>query len=415
MWLPDQDMEVIMRRGRIFFYLAFILILGLAAAAVIWFRFLQPAAVPAQVEAAPTPVVELVKVVVVTQHIPRGSKFDETVLGMVDLPRDVLIDAYFTDMGNVVGRQASTDLEANMLLTSSMVVDSTEQLSETGSLAALSIPRGLVAVSIPISRLSSVSYAPRPGDHVNVITTLLMVDMDSDFQSITPNQTSGIIPAGPGVIIGTEVESEGGDKISTLVDENLTKITAQNASGGPASPFGRTVLDPLLDQTFYAVPSERQRPRLVSQTLLQDVVVLGLGNFATEEEEEQRAAEQVSANANVVSPDGAPAEGENPQEFETGEPTPEPKLTLPDVITLIVTPQDAVTLNYLIYTGAQLTLALRPSGDDTRVQVEAATLDFLLKQYNIPVPARLPYGVEPRVDELVPPSLPNDAIPTPEP
>jgi pilus assembly protein CpaB len=92
---------------------------------------------------------------------------------------------------------------------------------------------------------------------------------------------------------------------------------------------------------------------------------------------------------------------------------PEPKL--PDLITLIVNPQDAVTLNYLIYAGSQLTLVLRPSGDDTRVQTEATTLDFLLKQYNIPVPVKLPYGMEPRVDDLLPPQLTNDVVPTPEP
>jgi len=80
-----------------------------------------------------------------------------------------------------VGRQARVDMEANMLLTSSMVVDSPDQLSTTGSLAALSIPRGMVAISIPINRLSSVSFAPRPGDHVNVIATLLMVDLDTDY------------------------------------------------------------------------------------------------------------------------------------------------------------------------------------------------------------------------------------------
>jgi pilus assembly protein CpaB len=406
-------LEDIMRRGRIFFYLAFILILGLVAVGVIWMRFMQPAAAPAAVEAIPTPSLDLVKVIVVTQHIPRGAKLDETVLGTVDLPRDLLIEGYFTDMGQVVGRQASTDLESNMLLTTSMVVDRSEQLSETGSLAALSIPRGLVAVSIPISRLSSVSYAPRPGDHVNVIVTLLVVDLDPDFQSITPNQTVGVIPAGPGVIIGTEAKSEDGGSVSTMVDENLTKITAQNASGGPASAFGRTVLDPLLDQTFYAVPSEGQRPRLVSQSLLQDVVVLGVGNFATQEEENLAKSEsqQQETSAQDVS-----AEDPNAGDYQAEQPTQEPKpATLPDVMTLIVTPQDAVTLNYLIYSGAQLTLALRPSGDDTRVQIEATTLDYLLKQYNIPVPARLPYGLEPRVDELIPPSLPNDAQPTPQP
>ena len=77
-------------------------------------------------------------------------------------------------------------------------------------------------------------------------------------------------------------------------------------------------------------------------------------------------------------------------------------------------PQDAVTLNYLVYAGSQLTLVLRPSGDDTRVQTEATTLDFLLTQYNIPVPVKLPYGMEPRVDDLLPPVLPNDVDVTPE-
>jgi pilus assembly protein CpaB len=67
-----------------------------------------------------------------------------------------------------------------------------------------------------------------------------------------------------------------------------------------------------------------------------------------------------------------------------------------------------------VYAGSQLTLALRPSGDDTRVQTEATTLDFLLTQYNIPVPVKLPYGMEPRVDDLLPPELPNDVEPAPE-
>ena len=79
-----------------------------------------------------------------------------------------------------------------------------------------------------------------------------------------------------------------------------------------------------------------------------------------------------------------------------------------------MSPQDAVTLNYLVYAGSQLTLVLRPSGDDTRVQTEATTLDFLLTQYNIPVPVKLPYGMEPRIDDLLPPKLPNDVEPAPE-
>jgi len=65
------------------------------------------------------------------------------------------------------------------------------------------------------------------------------------------------------------------------------------------------------------------------------------------------------------------------------------------LITLIVTPQDAITLNYLIYSGARLTMALRPAGDDTRVNTESVTLQYLLEQYNVSVPAKLPTGMQP--------------------
>ena len=94
---------------------------------------------------------------------------------------------------------------------------------------------------------------------------------------------------------------------------------------------------------------------------------------------------------------------------------PEPKL--PDLITLVVTPQDAVTINYLIYTGSQLTLALRPSGDDTRVQTEATTLDFLLNQISIQKKERQLSTIVDLIQRLTSlvPDLVNDVIPTPEP
>jgi pilus assembly protein CpaB len=151
----------------------------------------------------------------------------------------------------------------------------------------------------------------------------------------------------------------------------------------------------------------------VSQTLLQDAIVLGVGDFpltdeVAEEPEPTQPAPTTEEEVTIDTEAGAP--GETPVGTELVKE--EPKL--PDLITLVVTPQDAVTLNYLVYAGSQLTLALRPSGDDTRVQTEATTLDFLLTQYNIPVPVKLPYGMEPRVDDLMPPELPNDAPPAPE-
>jgi len=398
-----------MRKGRIFFIIALILILGLGAVAIFYFRGLPSSTPETAGEAVEAPVVDMVGVIVVTQQIPRGYLLNETVLGTIDIPRDLLIEGYFTDMGQVVGRQAKVDLESNMLLTRSMVVDSPDQLSATGSLAALSIPRGMVAISIPINRLTSVSYAPRPGDHVNVIATLLMLDLDTDFQTASPNRNAAVLGAGPGVVIGAETETD----VSLDANTDLSKITGQTIGAGPSSVMGRTAIDPLLEQTLYVVPSEDQRPRLVSQTLLQDAIVLGVGDFPlTDEVEEEPTSTQElpPLDEDPESPGAAEYTSEYPVEGELVKE--EPKL--PDLITLVVSPQDAVTLNYLVYAGSQLTLVLRPSGDDTRVQTEATTLDFLLTQYNIPVPVKLPYGMEPRIDDLLPPKLPNDVEPAPE-
>ena len=397
-----------MRKGRVFFIIALILVLGLAAVALFYFRGLPSSTGESATETVEAPVVDMVEVIVITQQTPRGYLLNETVLGTIEIPREMLIEGYFTDMAAVVGRQARVDLDSNMLLTSSMVVDSPDQLSATGSLAALSIPRGMVAISIPINRLTSVSYAPQPGDHVNVIATLLILDLDTDFQSATPNRNAAVLGAGPGVVVGAETETD----ISVDANTDLSKVTAQTIGAGPTSVIGRTAIDPLLEQTLYVVPSESQRPRLVSQTLLQDAIVLGVGDFPLTDETQEEP---------TPTPELPPVEGdlESSAEYTSEYPVEaelvkaEPKL--PDLITLIVNPQDAVTLNYLVYAGAQLTLALRPSGDDTRVQTEATTFDFLLTQYNIPVPVKLPYGMEPRVDDLLPPELPNDVVPTPEP
>lgn len=360
-----------MRRGRIFFYLAFILILGLVAMVVIWVQFIQPMTIPPEIEATP-PLVETVNVVTITQRVPRGDLINERVLNLVPIQRDLMTPIYFTDLAQVVGKRARVDLEPDMFVTAGLIADTIEDLTTTGSNAALSIPRGMVAVSIPIDRLSSVSYAPQAGDHVNVIVNLLMVDLDTEFQTILPNLAATVIGPGPG-------------------EQEEQQVTVRVDSVG--SVLGRVEPSPF-ELPIYSIPSERQRPRLVSQNLIQNAVVLHVGEFAL-------PIVEVAAAPTPVTPAVEVAPGEEQPEA----PPPPPK---PDLITLIVTPQDAVTLNYLMaydkngLASARLTLALRSSGDDTIVITEATTLDFLLQNYNIPVPVRLPYGIDPRIDTLPP-------------
>ena len=374
-----------MRRGRIFIYLAFILALGLLAFVVVWQRFLKPATTVDVQQPVATPVVDVVNVVVLTQSIPRGGLMEPNVLSLVPIQRDLFIQGMFTEISEVEGSLAKFDLDSGIPLTKSMLVGSAEQLSGTGSNAALSIPRGMVAVSLPISRLSSVSYAPQSGDHVNVIVSMLLAELDPDFQSKLPNIA--------GVAIAPGTQAEGGPEY----------LTAQVSAGGEqGSSVGKAEVIPGLGQTVYSVPSELQRPRLVSQYLLQDVMVLKMGEFPYE---------------GMPAPTPVPT-GEVQQPAEGGDqaaPEPPPK---PEVVTLIVTPQDAITLNYLLYyqryMGAEMTLALRSAEDDTRVQTEAVTLQYLLETYNIPVPAKLPYGIEPRVDKVLPENQNVEATPPPQ-
>ena len=386
-----------MRRGRIFFLLALIIIIGIALVYLLYSRGILFAKPTSEVSTEPvftaTPIPSA-KVVVVTQRVERGDIITADKLDTVDYQADLVLPIMYTDVNQVTGKMARYTMDPYTVVTSALVTDSPD--TEQGSDDALFISPGMVAVSIPISRLSSVSYAPQRGDHVNVIVTMLFVDLDPEWQTKLPNWTGNVIGPGSGGI--TENGSE-------LADTTIT-LLAQPFRGG--SEQGRTYNDPGLAQTIYQLPSEAQRPRLVSQTLIQNVRVLQMGNFLT-------PVEKAALEATQPAPTATPEPGTEQTQPESMEATPTPMPAPPDVITLIVTPQDAVTLNYLIYGGAQLTLVLRNPRDADLATTEAVTLSYLLDQYNIPIPVKLPYGFQPAVTALVPPSLPNDSTPTPLP
>lgn len=352
------------RGGRILLFLVVIIVILIAVTFLVLGRGLLPGTAP-QVTATPSNV----KIYVVGQPINRNDEIKPESLSTIDLPENLVHEWMITDPNQVIGKFAVFPLKQGMLLSRDMVSDRPGMVG-IGSEAARVISPGLVAISIPISRLSSVAYAIRDGDRVNVIATALFADLDASFQSILPNNL--------GMVTGPGGASSGG---SSLV-------------AGGSGPYGRIDLDPTLNQAIYVVPSEAQRPRLVSQMVLQDIQVLHVGTFSL--------TDQSSAQPTPDAAGGQPA------------PTAAAPVGKPDIITLIVTPQDAVSLTYLLYGGTQLTLTLRAPDDSSRAETEAATLQYLLSQYAIPVPAKLPYGIQPRIDSLAEPALKSDA-PTPRP
>jgi pilus assembly protein CpaB len=305
----------------------------------------------------------------------------------------------------VLGRVVKYDLEAGIPLLEQMLLAANEQIPTSGSPWALNIPPGMVAVSIPADRISMVSYGPQPGDHVNVIASMAFVDVDTDFQSQLPNNTGLAIGSGP-----PDPET-GVQPPLTVSIASLGRSSGVDPNTGlPLAPpvlspgvYGKVVIDPVLGQAVYIVASEPQRPRIVSHMLLQDAVVLQVGEFPIAGQPQT----------------GAPAEGAEPTPLpEEGAPEGEQAAApaRPDVVTLIVRPQDAVTLNYIMAAqsklAAHLSLALRSANDTSRENVLPVTLQFLLEQYQIPVPARLPYSLNPRIDDLV---LPGAAPSPPAP
>jgi pilus assembly protein CpaB len=263
-----------------------------------------------------------------------------------------------------VGQTARFTLDQGVVITSSMVGEGPVEIS--GPNWAVQIPSGMVAAAIPTNRLSLVGYGVNDGAHVNVNACMLFVDIDPAFQTILPNFTA--------VLTGTGFEQEGAAPV----------LSVSVAGGGEASRQGRVELDPTLQQPFYAVPAEAQRPRLVCQMILQDIVVLKLGNFALQ--------------AAPTDPNVTPSPAQTQQQAN------------PDIVTLMVNPQDSISLNYFVYSGAVLSLSLRNPNDTSRFAAESATLTSLLTQYNISLPSKLPYAVQPRVDILVPPVLPNNTV-----
>ena len=359
-----------MRRGRIFIFLALILIIGLAVAAI-FLRQLTPAEPSGGGEPVPP---QTVDVYVAGQSIPQGETITDDLITTISIPVDTQNPVMFTveEHDDLVGKLAKYPIDQGVVITTSMVATK-DEIAPSGPAWASGIDIGMTAISIPITRLSSVAFGVADGAHVNINACFLFVDVDPSFQTVLPNQVT--ILSAPGIV----------------TPESLTAVTMGITPVGElGSPQGRTEVEPSFQQGIYVVPSEPQRPRIVCQMIAQNVKVLKLGTFPLDD------AQPVS-----------PPEGEQPPAQQPVE------VPRPDIITLVVTPQDSVTLSYLIYSGAQMHLALRNASDNQRVATDAATLPYLLSQYNIPVPAKLPYAMQPSVDELIQPFLPNDVITVP--
>jgi len=331
-----------MRGGRILVIVGFILLAGAVAVAVIvWRNSQQPAPAPVE-EGAPVPEAlppeEMKEIVVAAQAIPRGTRVtaENNAVKLAAVPETAVPEGALTDLEAAYGRIARMDVVKDTPITRGMLVE-----------AVLQIPAGKVAYALPVARYSSVAWAIQPGDHVDVLISVLVVELDEEFQTALPNNSSCVQP--------TEEEGCRGGLIGRL----------------EVLPNGWVV---------NLTPNEAQRPRLVTQLTVQDAIVLHVGDWPVEED--------------------APPPEEEPLEEEGGQqPAPSPRGPV-EPVTLIVTSQDAMVLKYAEEVGASIDLVLRSAEDTGEITTEAVTLQYIFDRFAIEVPPKLPYGVTPPLKSL---------------
>jgi Flp pilus assembly protein CpaB len=359
-----------MRGGRIFIIIGVVLFIGVAIIGLIYLSGVLKPSTPATPETGedvkPTEEPsEMVEIVVAAQNIARGTRIkkDDGAVVLAKWPKDSVPAGTLITTTAAYDRIARTDIVLGMPIIEGMLTSTVGDLGGAGSDAALQIPSGRVGYALAVAGNSSVAWAIRPGDHVDVLLSLLVVDLDEDYQTVLPSR-----------------------KITCL-----TGVTAEGALTVQCTevPVGRTEFLPNGAVTIEG-PRGDQIPRLVTQMTVRDAIVLQVGEWP---EESTLSIPQPEPTA-APTPEGG-EEGGGPA------PTPlPPEPSLMRWVTLAVTPQDALVLKYSEESGASIDLVLRPSGDTSIVDTKAVTLQYMFEQYQIEVPEKLPYGVTPPVVKL---------------
>lgn len=250
--------------------------------------------------AEPTP--EPPSVLRAAQNIAKGDEISLDTIQLVRLePGEPAPPGSLNDPLKVTGMTASMDIPQGMILQKDMFYDK-EEMVESGQRASMLFQPGYLAVAFPIGDIAGVGDAVKAGDHVDVIASFEMVNVDSASQIRMPLDGSG-----------------------------------------------------------------EQLPRMVVQTMLQNIEVLRVGAWSATPDPEG-AAKQASASSQT------------------------------EVITLLVTPQDALVLRFLLEKmdegHARVALALRSEDDNEVMQTEAVTLDYIMKRFNVQIPPKLEVTTE---------------------
>jgi Flp pilus assembly protein CpaB len=368
-----------MPRGRLFILIGLVVLLIAVVAIFLLGGIPGPVQPPVGegtqqvVEQGPTAIppteVPLVEVIIALQTLPRGFRFPLTVAELEaqsppavtrslwpDNPEypEVLTFA-ISSYEELAGKIARTDIFRGQPILETMLVDNLNEIATIGSDLAAVLEPGQVAVALPMDRLTSVAYGIQDGDHVDVNISMLFVDVDEAFQSISPNTIT----------------------LFSITEDGIA--FSETFQGRPdVTSLGPAIIG----------PSERQRPRLVTQRAVQDALVVHVGDFP-----------QDGRFLGVLpTPTPVPAEEE---EGQAGTPPPPPTpIPRPNIITVAVSAQDAVVLTWAVEARLPITFSVRATNDTSRGNTTAVSLDYIMSTFRVDLPGKRTFTIEPAIRSI---------------
>jgi Flp pilus assembly protein CpaB len=319
--------------------------------------------------------VTLTPVVIALQDLPRGFRLSpeftsgpSPAVAIAYWPADSFPENGFQSVEEVENYLVRSDIPRESPILATQLVDDMTDLAQVGSDAALLLPPGLVAISMPLdeSGVGSVAYGLQPGDFVDVMLTFLFIDVDEIFQSRQPNL------------------------ISIITRDEEGNLNFGQPIEGRAEPSTLSALGVIVG------PSEQQRPRLVTQRTVERAYVVYVGYFPPD-----GRIVGVMTPTPFLTPtpaeaaEAAPADGSVPTALP---PTATP--FIPTIVTLGVEPQDALILTWALDSQIPITYALRSANDAGSTPTTAVSLQYLIENYGIPRPPVLDFALEPPIRSL---------------
>jgi Flp pilus assembly protein CpaB len=175
-----------MRAGRIFVLLGIVLGLGTMLAALFILSSNNKPALPIAVPTVPS----TEKVVVAVQPIGEGTKVSPQTVELREVDVSEVPVGAVRNVNQALGKIARVPIYQAQVVEDSMLATEAQILAEGASGSTL-IPKGKVAIALPIDDLSSAAYAIQAGDFVDVLITMNFIDVDEQSQTKLPLTLAG--------------------------------------------------------------------------------------------------------------------------------------------------------------------------------------------------------------------------------